>query len=186
LGLSRKASDTPILVLDTEGADRYERYASNHWDIEGQVGLLALSFSNVIMISMYASEVGRNSASNLPLLERIISVYLKMNLSQKTFKQPVLLFVLRDYSAEMHGELPELKEYLELALNTALTAHKSKRGVAAATGLSIQSLFRVELVGLPHFLRESQEYQQKFFKSANQLSVRYLLYTGNVLITHPL
>jgi hypothetical protein len=162
----------PILVLDTEGADSYERYSSNSWDIEGQVGLLAVSISNVIIISLYFSEVGRNNASNLPLLDRIIAVYLKMNLSYKT-KRPVLLFVIRDYSLEMHGALSDIKLFLECTLESALAAHQSKKSRAAIQIPSIDSLFQIELVGLPHYLMDSEDYKQKFFESVNLLSPRY-------------
>ena len=162
----------PILVLDTEGADSYERYSANHWDIEGQVGLLAMSFSNVIIINMYTSEVGRNSASNLPLLDRIITVYLKMTVTQKAFKRPVLLFVLRDYSLKSHGSLIELKRYLEDSLNTVLQSHKSKRGAKSVADISIQSLFQMEIVALPLFLPDSLEYYEKFTQQVNDLSDR--------------
>lgn len=151
-----------------------ERYASSQWDIEGQVGLLAISLSNVVIISLYAHEVNRNNASNLPLLDRIIKVYLKMTLSQKMFTRPIIIFTIRDYYFSHHGDKKLIMENLTGAL-TAYLENSTKASTLSARPLSLKDLFQIQVEFLPPYLAESSDLPSRFFSAVEILSTRYYL-----------
>lgn len=72
-----KSSEKRILVFDIEGTDSKER-GEHRLTFEQTTSLFALAISDVLLINMWTSDIGRYSASNYGLLRVIFEVNLKL------------------------------------------------------------------------------------------------------------
>eukprot|EP00899_Mesostigma_viride_P026035 jgi/Mesvir1/6616/Mv12750-RA.2 len=79
------------LVFDLEGNDSSER-GEDGASFERQIALLALAVSDTLLVNMWCHDIGREHASNKPLLRIVFQVYLRMISPRRT----TLLFVVRD------------------------------------------------------------------------------------------
>ncbi|GAB2225509.1 hypothetical protein Droror1_Dr00006304 [Drosera rotundifolia] len=79
------------LVMDLEGTDGNER-GEDDTAFESRSALFALAVSDVLLVNMWCTEVGRCRAGNIPLLRTVFEVMLQLSIPRK----PTLMFVLRD------------------------------------------------------------------------------------------
>lgn len=86
--------DKNVLVFDIEGTDSKER-GEQRLTFEQTTSLLALAISDVVLINMWATDIGRYQASNYGLLKVIFECNLKL-FGQASSKK--LLFVIRDFA----------------------------------------------------------------------------------------
>jgi len=89
-----KATDSNILVFDVEGSDSRERGDSEAL-FERKSALFALALSEVLVINMWESDLGRYNAANIPLLRTVFEVNVQLFLAQNESKSKIL-FVIRD------------------------------------------------------------------------------------------
>jgi hypothetical protein len=75
MDLSPKILDVPTLVLDLEGSDGRER-GEDDTTFERQSALFALATSDILMINLFAVNVGRVQGSGAPLLKTVLQVQL--------------------------------------------------------------------------------------------------------------
>jgi len=148
----------PILLLDLEGTDSRER-GEEAATFERKSSLFALALSEVLVINLWAQDVGRFNAANLALLRTVLELDLQLfsagvaSTANATAgggppttrnHKTRLLFVLRD-----HAMTP-----LELLASTLrddvanIWATISKP--AAAANLSLDTFFDLDFVALPH------------------------------------
>ncbi|KAJ8544679.1 hypothetical protein K7X08_017262 [Anisodus acutangulus] len=91
-GLQRLLGIEPLtIVMDLEGTDGRER-GEDDTTFEKQSALLALAVADVVLINMWCHDIGREQASNKPLLKTVFQVMMRLFSSRKT----TLLFVIRD------------------------------------------------------------------------------------------
>jgi len=85
--------DIKIFILDLEGTDSKERGDMGK-KFEQSTALFALALSDILIINMWMSDIGRYNAANYELLKTVIEVSLR--LFKKTSHKK-LLFAIRDY-----------------------------------------------------------------------------------------
>ena len=73
LDLSPKVTEVSTLVMDLEGSDGRER-GEDDTTFERQSALFALATSDILMINMFAVNIGRVQGSGAPLLKTIFQV----------------------------------------------------------------------------------------------------------------
>lgn len=73
LDLSNKVTEPPTMVMDLEGSDGVER-GEDDTTFERQSALFALATADVLMINMFAVNIGRVQGSGTPLLKTIFQV----------------------------------------------------------------------------------------------------------------
>lgn len=73
LDLSPKVVGMPTFVLDLEGSDGRER-GEDDTTFERQSALFALAMADVLMINLFAVNVGRVQGSGAPLLKTVLQV----------------------------------------------------------------------------------------------------------------
>ncbi len=100
------------LVMDLEGSDGRER-GEDDTSFERQSALFALATSDILMINMWAKDVGRETGAGKPLLKTIFQVNLKLFHPTADAKKTVLMFVFRDRTKT---PLEKLKETWEADL----------------------------------------------------------------------
>ncbi len=101
------------LVMDLEGSDGRER-GEDDTSFERQSALFALATSDILMINMWAKDVGRETGAGKPLLKTIFQVNLKLFQPTSGEKKTVLMFVFRDRTKT---PLEKLKETWEADLD---------------------------------------------------------------------
>lgn len=95
LAPSPKLSDPQTLVMDLEGSDGRER-GEDDTSFERQSALFALATADVLLVNMWAKDVGREFGSGKPLLKTIFQINLKLFRPSPGARRTVLLFVFRD------------------------------------------------------------------------------------------
>ena len=73
IDLSVKTTECPTLIMDLEGSDGRER-GEDDTTFERQSALFALATSDVLLINMFAVNIGRVQGSGAPLLKTIFQV----------------------------------------------------------------------------------------------------------------
>jgi len=66
-------NEPPTLVMDLEGSDGRER-GEDDTSFERQSALFALAVADVLLINMWAKDVGRETGAGKPLLKTIFQV----------------------------------------------------------------------------------------------------------------
>jgi len=82
LDQSLKTAEVPTLVMDLEGSDGRER-GEDDTTFERQSALFALATSDVLLINMFAVNIGRVQGSGAPLLKTIFQVCLRLQAGSK-------------------------------------------------------------------------------------------------------
>jgi hypothetical protein len=73
LDVSSKVTEQPTLVMDLEGSDGRER-GEDDTAFERQSALFALASADILMINMFAVNIGRVQGSGAPLLKTVLQV----------------------------------------------------------------------------------------------------------------
>ena len=83
-----------VLIIDCEGTDSKSRSEEDRGKFEHSSSLFALAMSDILVINMWTSDVGRYTASNYGVLKIVFEMNLKL-FEQKTAKK--ILIFLRDF-----------------------------------------------------------------------------------------
>lgn len=95
LSRAPKVAAPTTLVMDLEGCDGRER-GEDDTSFERQSALFALATADVVLVNMWAKDVGRETGAGKPLLKTIFQVNLKLFQPAPGRRRTVLLFVFRD------------------------------------------------------------------------------------------
>eukprot|EP01083_Nonionella_stella_P314687 1134646_1 len=96
IGNCPKVVARDLLVLDLEGTDSAER-KQNRTNFERQTSLMALTLSEVLIINMWASDIGRSTGMNVDTLRAILQANLRL-FAPNT--KTLLLFIVREQSPD--------------------------------------------------------------------------------------
>ncbi|XP_024402965.1 protein ROOT HAIR DEFECTIVE 3 [Physcomitrium patens] len=83
--------DPCTLVMDLEGTDGRER-GEDDTSFEKQSALFSLAIADIVLINLWCHDIGREQASNKPLLKTVFQVMMRLFSPRKT----TLMFVVRD------------------------------------------------------------------------------------------
>jgi len=70
---SHKVTEPVTMVMDLEGSDGRER-GEDDTSFERQSSLFALAVADILLVNMWAKDIGRESGSGKPLLKTIFQV----------------------------------------------------------------------------------------------------------------
>jgi len=84
-----------ILVFDVEGVDSRER-GEQHASFERKSSLFSLALSDVLIINMWHTDVGRYKAGNVDLLRTVFELNLHL-FAKSSGQKTKILFVIRDH-----------------------------------------------------------------------------------------
>lgn len=162
LSSSTKISEPKTLVLDLEGSDGRER-GEDDTSFERQSSLFALASADIVLVNMWAKDVGREAGAGKPLLKTIFQVNLRLFQPAPGRRRTVLLFVFRDRTKT---PMEKLKETWEADL-TGLWDSIAKP--AQYEGYGIKDFFDVQYTSLSNyedrqedFLAETTVLRRKF------------------------
>lgn len=142
--ISPRIGGTPsVVVLDVEGADSRER-GDGAKAFESRTALFALALSDVVVVNMWAHDIGRYSAANYELFETVFAHAAELRKQGRVFTdaRPVhILMVVRDHDGE--SAMSDIRRVLLGDLENIWDSLKIE-------GVSFQSLFKFDIVLLPH------------------------------------
>lgn len=153
-------------MFDIEGTDSAER-ADQKQIFEQTTSLFALVISDVVLLNMWATDIGRAQAANYEILKVIFECNLK--LFHQTAKKK-LLFVLRDFTADQNQEMAmwRLKSDLQNIWQGIYKPEKYK-------STALEDFFELDFVFLPHKKFE----EAKFNEETKALRERFYLDTSH-------
>lgn len=167
LARSPKVAAPITLVMDLEGSDGRER-GEDDTSFERQSALFALATADILLVNMWAKDVGREAGAGKPLLKTIFQVNLKLFQPSPGARRAVLLFVLRDRTKT---PLEKLKETWEADLDRMWAAIAKP---AAYENSQISDFFEIQYAALSNyedrtdeFMAESTLLRRRFTDDAN-------------------
>ena len=151
LAESPKISGPRTLVMDLEGSDGRER-GEDDTSFERQSALFALATSDILMVNMWAKDVGRESGAGKPLLKTIFQVNLKLFQPSPGARRTILMFVFRDRTKT---PLDKLKETWEADLSTMwdTLAKPEEYGTS-----SLQDFFELQYAALSNYEDKPEDF----------------------------
>lgn len=147
-----RISEPLTLVMDLEGSDGRER-GEDDTSFERQSALFALAVADVVVVNMWAKDVGRESGAGKPLLKTIFQVNLKLFQPAAGQRRTVLLFVFRDRT---RTPLDLLRSTWEVDLV------RMWEGIAkppAYEGLPLTDFFEVQYAALANYEDRAEDFR---------------------------
>lgn len=156
LAKSPKIHSPPTLVMDLEGSDGRER-GEDDTSFERQSALFALAVADVLVVNMWAKDIGREVGASKPLLKTIFQVNLKLFAPSRKDsvapKRTVLLFVFRD---KTKTPLEKLKETWEGDLYRMWEGMTKPPGFENST---LEEFFLVRYAALSNYEEKFEEFE---------------------------
>lgn len=166
-------ADAGIIVMDLEGTDSRER-GEDAATYERKSSLLALALAEVLIVNIWANDVGRYNAANMSLLKTVLELDLqlffggaaatpaesvsseRLNVGGKPrMHKTRLLFVLRDHASSPFETLCDtLRTDVDKIWNTISKPE-------AAMGTSITNYFDLDFFSFPHKVYEADMFYAK-------------------------
>lgn len=178
LARSAKVAAPTTLVMDLEGSDGRER-GEDDTSFERQSALFALAVADIVLVNMWAKDVGRESGAGKPLLKTIFQVNLKLFQPAPNRRRTVLLFVFRDRTrtpleklcetweadlGRMWDGIPKPPQYEGCSLHdffelqyAALSNYEDRGEDFAAEAVILRRKFSADADEGDSFLRQSDE-----------------------------
>lgn len=144
--------EKPIIVMDLEGTDSRER-GEDAVAYERKSALFALALAEVLIVNVWAQDVGRYNAANMSLLKTVMELDLQLFFGGsgdqtaadgKRMYKTRLLFVLRDHvSSPFETLCNTLRADVDNIWDTI-------QKPPAAAGTSVTEYFDIDFFALPH------------------------------------
>eukprot|EP00892_Ulva_mutabilis_P007514 jgi/Ulvmu1/5134/UM021_0151.1 len=152
LDLSPKLLDVPTLVMDLEGSDGRER-GEDDTNFERQSALFALAISDILMINLFAVNIGRVQGSGAPLLKTCLQVNLKLFQAAPGKNKTILLIVIRDRTRTPHAKMAaDMRADLDSIWSSLVKPPEY-------TEAPLDDFFELQYVSLPSFELEEEEFR---------------------------
>lgn len=157
--LQRAGEVTPCtLVMDLEGTDGRER-GEDDTAFEKQSALFSLAVADIVLVNLWCHDIGREQASNKPLLKTVFQVMMRLFSPRKT----TLMFVVRDKTRTPMTILePILREDVDKIWESVPKPEKHK-------DTPLTEFFNVEVTALSNY----EEREEKFLEEVRQLETRF-------------
>lgn len=150
------------VILDVEGTDSRER-GEGAKAFESRTTLFALALADVVVVNMWAHDVGRYSAANYELFETVFAHAVALRRSSNVMKQsPVrVLIVVRDHDGE--SNVSDIHRVLMGDLRNLWDSLKIH-------SLDFTSVFDMDVIALPHIIYAPDQFETEVKRLAAEVS----------------
>ena len=143
-----------IFIIDCEGTDSKSRSEEDRGKFEHSSSLFCLAMSDILIINMWTSDVGRYTASNYGVLKIVFEMNLKL-FEQKTAKK--IIIFLRDFDPSRNQ-----KQKIEsLILEDIHKIWKEIKIPEAYAGKGPEHFFTFEFITLPHLIYRNEDFKNE-------------------------
>lgn len=146
------ANSVPLVVLDVEGADSRER-GDGARSFESRTALFALALADVVVVNMWAHDIGRYSAANYELFETVFAHAALLRSTNTNNSRMRILVAIRDHDGET--ELGQIRRVLMGDLAAIWEKLRVRKNV------SFDDLFEFRFVTLPHLKYAREAFDEK-------------------------
>ena len=158
-----------VLIIDCEGTDSKERAEEDRGKFEHSSSLFSLALSDVLIINMWTSDVGRYTASNYGVLKIVFEMNLKL-FQQECAKK--ILIILRDFDPKRNQK--DKIESLILSDINKIWAEIKKPD--KFKGSSPDQFFTFEFITLPHKKYLPEQFKNEVFQLRERLDEKHEKY----------
>eukprot|EP00915_Cephaloidophora_sp_WS-2016_P007746 GHVH01010666.1.p1 GENE.GHVH01010666.1~~GHVH01010666.1.p1 ORF type:complete len:801 (+),score=133.39 GHVH01010666.1:116-2518(+) len=147
----------PLLIIDVEGTDSKER-GEDRVSFEHRASLFALALSDVVVMNMWYTDLGRYTASNYGLLRTVLQVNLELfgKSAKERCTTTKLVFLIRDYSPIL-TPMDKLRSMLFSDVATLWSEIEKPPGFEDCKATD---LFSLECVGLPSYVLNADQFNE--------------------------
>ena len=143
-----------VLIIDCEGTDSKSRSEEDRGKFEHSSSLFSLAMSDILVINMWTSDVGRYTASNYGVLKIVFEMNLKL-FEQKTAKK--IIIFLRDFDPSRNR-----KDKIEsLILEDIHKIWKEIKLPEKFEGKGPENFFSFEFITLPHLIYKKDDFDKE-------------------------
>jgi GTPase SAR1 family protein len=151
-----------LLLFDVEGSDSRER-GDQDCPFDRKTALFALSLSELLIINMWKTDLGRQEASSYSLLKTIFESIIQLFVANQEVKVTVL-FIVRDCSAQNFQPFAEgLKTDIDTIWSTIQLPHEYQHR-------TIADFFKFEFISLSSYKDNKDEFDHE----VQQLKTRFV------------
>ena len=151
-----------VLIIDCEGTDSKSRSEEDRGKFEHSSSLFALAMSDILIINMWTSDVGRYTASNYGVLKIVFEMNLKL-FEQKTAKK--IIIFLRDFDSTRNR-----KDKIEsLILDDIHKIWKEIKIPQKFEGKGPENFFSFEFITLPHLIFKKDDFEKDIINLRKRL-----------------
>ena len=143
-----------ILIIDCEGTDSKSRSEKDRGRFEHSSSLFSLAMSDILIINMWTSDVGRYTASNYGVLKIVFEMNLKL-FEQKTAKK--IIIFLRDFDPTRNQK----DKIQSLILEDIHKIWKEIKIPEAYAGKGPEHFFSFEFITLPHLIYRKDDFNNE-------------------------
>ncbi|CAL6072604.1 Guanylate_binding protein [Hexamita inflata] len=156
-------SSQNVLILDCEGTDSSERLLNNEMHVEEKIGVFACVVSDILLINLWHSDLGRFQASNYHVINQIFDSFFKRLRSQRQqLKERVQFqFVVRDSVLASPQQKTDTEQKIIDDIERIYAIQEQKE--------PFSTYFEVKIAFLAHRVYDFQKYQQNVSELRDQL-----------------
>ena len=152
-----------ILIIDCEGTDSKSRNEQERGKFEHSSSLFSLAMSDILIINMWTSDVGRYTASNYGVLKIVFEMNLKL-FQQNTAKK--IIIFLRDFDPSRNR-----KDKIEsLILEDIKKIWAEIKIPEAYAGKGPEHFFSFEFITMPHLIYREKEFREEIANLRKRLN----------------
>ena len=152
-----------ILIIDCEGTDSKSRNEHERGKFEHSSSLFSLAMSDILIINMWTSDVGRYTASNYGVLKIVFEMNLKL-FQQNTAKK--IIIFLRDFDPSRNR-----KDKIEsLILEDIKKIWAEIKIPEAYAGKGPEHFFSFEFITMPHLIYREKEFREEIANLRKRLN----------------
>ena len=161
----------PVILIDNEGSDGSERYGDTLFEFRSS--LFCFSVSDILIINIWAAEVGRFTAGNISLLRTIFHLRLALFGVSKEGdgeSRKILLFVLRDH---VSGTISQHTENITKSLTNVWreVLHSIPQDeYTDFKNTDVHQVFDIKVLSMPHYLLQKELFDSKLNDARKTLS----------------
>jgi hypothetical protein len=159
------ARGSPVVVLDVEGSDSRER-GDGAKSFESRTTLFSLAIADVVVVNMWAHDIGRYSAANYELFETVFAHASTLHRQAAVFKSSRrvhIIMAIRDHDGE--SALSDIRRVLLGDLENIWDS-------LMISDLSFQALFNFDVVLFPHKIYAPEAFEATVRSFSSQFAER--------------
>jgi len=156
MGHTKAVSDKEetMLVFDVEGVDGRER-GEKEAAFEKKTSLFSLALSDVLIVNMWHTDVGRYAAGNIALLKTVFEQHLLL-FGKARSRKTLIMFVIRDHLA---AETP-LTKLQTIIMKDMVGIWEGLQKPDEFSNSKMDDFFVFSFTGLPHKILAANEFSQ--------------------------
>ena len=149
-----------LLIIDCEGTDSINRNESDRDKFEKSSSLFSLAITNLLIINMWVTDVGRYTASNYGVLKTVFEMNFKLFNSLKK-----IILILRDFDNRFHN-FEKIIKILKTDISNIWNEIKKPENYE---NKKLEDFFIFEFLSLSNYIYE----RTKFENEINELKLRF-------------